>query len=225
VLHGYVQPASYQILAYTTRYADALARAGYLVIHPNLRGYPPSDGGPDRFRVGMAVDTLNLIALVEEQGGHEGLLAEADAESIGVMGHSMGGGIAIRVLTVSPTVNAAVLYGSMSADERLNYERILLWTEGQRGQEELEVPEEDLRRISPVHHLERITAAVSIHHGERDEQVPLEWSEDMAERLRALEKSVEYFTYPGAPHTFRGESDQLFVERMVAFFDQYLKGE
>ena len=37
VLHGYIPPERYYTVAYTARYADALARAGYLVIHPNLR--------------------------------------------------------------------------------------------------------------------------------------------------------------------------------------------
>ncbi len=52
--HGYIEPSQYTTLDYTTRYADALARAGFLVLHPNLRGYAPSDDGPNRFRVGMA---------------------------------------------------------------------------------------------------------------------------------------------------------------------------
>jgi len=45
VLHGYIDLEIYQMLDYTTHYADALASAGYLVLHPNLRGYPPSDEG------------------------------------------------------------------------------------------------------------------------------------------------------------------------------------
>ena len=126
VLHGYIDPDIYTTVAYTTRYADALARAGYIAIHPNLRGFPPSDDGPDPFRTGIAVDVLNLIALVREYGGQPGLLAQADPARIGVWGHSMGGGATIRVITVDPTIQAAVLYGSMSADERQNYERILL---------------------------------------------------------------------------------------------------
>ena len=44
-LHGYIDPAAYNTLDYTTRYADALAGTGYIVLHPNLRGYPPSDQG------------------------------------------------------------------------------------------------------------------------------------------------------------------------------------
>ncbi len=93
VLHGYIDPAVYETLAYTTRYADALARAGYLTIHPNLRGYPPSDDGPNRFHVGMAEDVLNLLAIVRGAAGNDGPLTAADPEAIGIMGHSMGGGI------------------------------------------------------------------------------------------------------------------------------------
>jgi hypothetical protein len=68
-LHGYIDPAVYRTLDYTTPYADILAEAGYMVFHPNLRGYAPSEDGPNLFRVGMAVDVLNLIELIKEQGG------------------------------------------------------------------------------------------------------------------------------------------------------------
>lgn len=224
VLHGYIDPEIYTTLAYSTRYADALARAGYVAIHPNLRNFPPSDEGPDPFRVGLAVDVFNLIALVREHGGEPGPLRRADPERIGVWGHSMGGGISIRVITVDPEIKAAVLYGSMSADEMQNYERILYWSNGERGAEELATPEEDLRRIAPVYHLERIQAAVSIHHSDADATVPLEWSLEMCKRLEALGKTVECFTYQGLPHTFRGEGDQLFMQRYVDFFDRYLRG-
>jgi dipeptidyl aminopeptidase/acylaminoacyl peptidase len=223
VLHGYIDPDVYNTLAYTTRYADSLARAGYLVIHPNLRDYPPSDTGPNSFRVGMAVDVLNLMALVREQGGQPGPLQQADPDAIGLWGHSMGGGITLRVITVDPGVRAAVLYGSMSGDEKTNYERILYWTGGERGLEELDTPDEALRRISPIFYLDRIQAAVSIHHSDADELVPLEWSLDLCERLQGLDKTVECFAYAGLPHTFRGEGDQLFMQRTAAFFDQHLK--
>lgn len=225
VLHGYVDPASYNTLTYTTRYADALARAGYLVIHPNFRNWPPSDSGPEDYRVGQAVDVLNLIALVQKQGGAPGPLAKADPEHIGLWGHSMGGGIAQRVLTVSDDVDAAVLYGAMSGDEALNHQRILYFTDGARGlwDEGEAPPAEALQRISPINYLDRITAAVSIHHGELDEQVPLAWSEDLCRRLQDLPKPVECFTYAGQPHTFVGEGDQLFIQRVQEFFARHLK--
>jgi uncharacterized protein len=223
-LHGYIDPAVYHTLDYTTRYADALARAGYLVLHPNLRGYPPSDSGDNLFRVGMAIDVLNLIALVGEHGGREGALQAADPGRIGLWGHSMGGGIVTRVLTVSDRVQAAVLYGAMSGDEYQNHMAILGWSGGSRGREELTVPAADLARISPVYFFEHIQAAVSIHHGTADGSVPVEWSRQTCDRLIALGKLVECHFYDGLRHTFSGAGDQLFVRRVQDFFATYLSG-
>jgi dipeptidyl aminopeptidase/acylaminoacyl peptidase len=224
--HGYIDPGVYNTLDYTTGYADALARAGYLVIHPNLRGYPPSDDGPNLFRVGMAVDVLNLIAMVKEQGGTAGALTQADPNRIGLWGHSMGGGITTRVMVVSPDVRAVLLYGPMSGDEWKNYERILnYFSNGTRGMEELSAPLEAFKRISPIYYLDRVQAAVSVHHGENDSEVPIEWSLDLCDRLKSLGKSVECFTYPGQGHTFTGDGEQLFIQRMIDFFDRELKNE
>jgi dipeptidyl aminopeptidase/acylaminoacyl peptidase len=221
-VHGYVNPAGYGTLDYTTRYADDLARAGFLVLHPNLRGYWPSDDGPDPVRVGMAVDVLNLVALVRQTGGQPGALELANPDAIGLWGHSMGGGISLRAITVDPAVRAAVLYGAMSGDEQKNYEKIREWSGGQRGGFELSTPAEDLRRIGPVYYLDLIQAAVSIHHGSADDTVPPAWSADLCSQLLTLGKTVECFSYDGQPHTFYGDPDRLFVQRMIAFFDTYL---
>jgi dienelactone hydrolase len=226
VNHGYVDPAVYSTLTYTTHYADALARAGYVAIHPNLRGYPPSDEGPNPLRAGFAVDVLNLIAHVREQAGQPGdPLEQADGDSIGVWGHSMGGGITQRVLVVSPDVDAALLYGSMSGDEQANHDRILYFSGGERGNwEEGEAPSAgELLLLSPANYLDRVRAAVSIHHGALDDQVTLEWSEALCARLRELGKRVECYTYADQPHTFIGDGDALFIRRMIRFFDRNLK--
>ncbi|MDX1616381.1 MAG: alpha/beta fold hydrolase [Candidatus Promineifilaceae bacterium] len=224
VLHGYVDPEAYDTVAYTARYAHSLAEAGYLVIHPNFRNYPPSDSGPDPFRTGYAIDVLNLIAIIREQSQDPlGYLRRADADHIHLWGHSMGGGVALRVITVNPGphVRAAVLYGSMSGDESLNYARIRQWSEGESGAFELAAPAAILREISPIYHLERITAAVAIHHSNADQVVPPEWSADLCQRLQALEHPAECLTYDGLPHTFYGAGERLFMERVVDFFRRY----
>jgi dienelactone hydrolase len=223
-IHGYIDPGIYQTLDYTTHYADALARAGFLVLHPNLRDYPPSDSGENLFRVGMAEDILNLIAIVKETGGKSGALQLANPDEIGLWGHSMGGGITLRVITVSSDVRAAVLYGAMSGDEQQNWEAINQWSNGQRGLAELKVPVSELTGISPINFLDRITAAVSINHGQSDPLVPLKWSLDLCNRLKALGKTVECYTYKNEPHTFTGEGDQLFIQRSIDFFRRELLG-
>lgn len=224
LLHGYIEPARYNTLDYSTTYADSLAQAGYLVLHPNLRGYTPSDDGPNRFRVGYAVDVLNLIALLKDQAGIPGPLELADASRLGLWGHSMGGGVAIRVMVVSQDVDAVVLYGSMSADDLLNYERLnTFFSNGEWGAEELQASPQDFLRISPVNFLPDLAAAVSIHHGSADQAVPPEWSDNLCAWLQDLGKDVECFSYPGQPHTFIDRSDELFRQRVEEFFDRTLK--
>lgn len=222
-IHGYIDPEIYNTFDYTTSYADALGSAGYIVLHVNLRGYGPSDDGDNLFRVGMAIDVLNLIALVKTQSGLAGdPLQNADPSLIGLWGHSMGGGISTRVLTVSNDVKAAVLYAAMSGDEQKNYEAISRWSGDTRGLEELAVPTEELKDISPMYFFGNITAAVSIHHGLADLLVPVEWSMLTCEQLKSLGKTVDCNYYEDMPHTFIGTGDREFIQYTIQFFDQYL---
>ncbi|MHB8625599.1 MAG: alpha/beta hydrolase family protein [Aggregatilineales bacterium] len=218
-LHGYIDPSIYTTLDYTTGYADALARAGYLVLHPDLRNYGPSDKGPNLLRVGFAIDVLNLIAIVRTQGGQPGPLQAANPAAIGLWGHSMGGGISIRVMTVDPQIRAVVLGSPISGDDKLNVAHFL----NRPGQYDANFPDALFLRASPMYFYDRVQAAVSIHQGLADQTVPPAWSADLCARLKALQKSVECFTYPGQPHTFVGAGNQLFIQRMIAFFDTYLQ--
>ncbi len=222
VLHGYVDPVGYQIETYTARYAASFANVGYIVIHPNYRIYPPSDSGANEFRVGFAVDVLNLIADVNAQAGQPGFLQQANPDAVFLWGHSMGGGIALRVITVGADVQGAVLYGAMSGDERRNFERIRdVLSDGQRGNQELTAPEEVLKAISPINYLDRISVPVSIHHGDIDETIPPAWSDELCVLLQSKGKSVECFSYHNMPHTFYGSLDDLLIQRSIEFFQRY----
>jgi dienelactone hydrolase len=118
-VHGYIDPNDYYILDTDFTIENHLAEEGYITIHPTLRNYPPSDSGDNLFRVGDSIDILNLIAIVRDQSGL-GILEKADPTRIGLGGRSMGGGIALRVLTVTRDIKAAYLYAPISGDESLN---------------------------------------------------------------------------------------------------------
>jgi dipeptidyl aminopeptidase/acylaminoacyl peptidase len=218
VLHGYVEPSRYRLLAYTTPYADFLAERGFLVLHPNYRGHPPSEGSPaSGLRHPYAVDVLNLLAEVRK-----GAFPQADPARIALFGHSMGGGVAQVVSLVDPGLKGVVLYASMSGDERLNLERIRYWSQGRRGGELFTLPEEVLKAASPWTYLEELSVPYSVHHGTKDAQVPPEWSFALCRRLKDLGKPVACFAYP-AGHLFRGEADRVFRERALAFLRRALR--
>ncbi len=223
VAHGYIPPDEYVVETYTTRYATALTEAGYFVIHPNFRGFPPSDEGDNPFRIGYAVDLLNLTAIIREQSQDPlGYLRRADAENIHLMGHSMGGGAVLRAITVWPEAfRAAVLYGSMSGDELKNFQQIQVWTNGRGGAFELGAPLSVLEAVSPMSYLDTLPVPVSVHHSNEDATVPVAWSQELCAALEGAGRTVECFFYDGVPHTFLGYADTLFMERMIAFFDRY----
>ena len=218
VLHGHINLDVYRTMDYSSRYADLIARNGYIVIHPNLRNYPPSDNGLDQFYSGSADDVLNLIAIVRKQAGQDGFLAKADASRIGIWGHSMGGGIALRVITLDPGIRAAVLYGAVTGN-------LALRRFGFHGTDQgyVQSHPDEIQLISPSSHYGEIQAAVSIHHGLSDTTVTPQWSKDLCSQLTDLGKNVECFFYPDAPHTFGGEIEQLFNQRTVDFFSKYLR--
>jgi dipeptidyl aminopeptidase/acylaminoacyl peptidase len=220
MFHGYVEPKEYATLDYSVRYADALANAGYIVLHPNLRGYAPSPPANNSLGIGDTIDALNLISLVRQQAGTDGLLKTADKEHIGLWGHSMGGGIVMRVLVIDKEIDAALLYASIHAQEEKN---LTHFEEDGRGYEKPDASSEALVKLSPLIYMDRIAAPVSIHHGENDTVVPPEWSDFLCGYLNELEKNVECQEYPGQPHTFQNNGDTQFIANTIRFFNDYLK--
>lgn len=222
--HGYIAPYQYVTGSDTWRAADILARNGYLTIAPDFRGYARSDPGLNLYRAGFMVDALNAVGSVKS-------LPFADARNIGIWGHSMGGGVATRAMVVSDQIKAAVLYGPVSADfnepryfyafggEGIDkvapdlFDSVYFWTNDKQL----------IHDLSPINFLGNVTAAVSIHQGIADTTTPKEWAEAIRDGLRSAGKNVEFFEYPGQGHAFSGTSWNLFNQRVVKFFDLYLK--
>lgn len=219
--HGYIAPSRYWSGADTWRAADYLARRGYLAIAPDFRGWGGSDSGDNFFRAGLVVDVLNLISSLPT-------LPQADPERVGMWGHSMGAGVTTKAITIDPRIKAAVLYAPVSADDTVVMRR---WGSRMRGgaDDALQRAYRDavrdpdfLRLTSPINHFDFVAAPVQIHQGTADRTTPPEWAEAIRDALQAAGKEVEYFAYPGQGHAFEGQSWNLFMERVAAFFDRHL---
>ncbi len=221
--HGYIPPSRYWSGADTWRTADYLARRGYLTIAPDFRGWGQSDSGDNFFRTGLVIDILNLISSLPS-------LPQADPERVGMWGHSMGGGATTKAITINSRIKAAVLYAPVSADDTVVLRRWGRFTGGgsaddplRRAYREAVRNRDFVRLTSPINYFDFVTAPVQIHQGTADTTTPPKWSEAIRDGLQAAGKEVEYFSYPGQGHAFQGESWSLFMQRVVAFFDRYLK--
>ena len=222
MLHGLGNSGSYNSLSFRSDIADALTRQGFMVIHPVMRGYPPSDSGDNMFRVGMAIDVLNLIALIKTQGGQPGALEKAAPDGIGLLGQSLGGNVALRVLTISPDVKAAVLYSSLSGNELKNSQQLYKISLEPHFQNELNILPSLLLNISPVYYYGNITAPIQLHHGTVDETVPVSWAQETCSLLSAAGKNINCIYHEGEGHVFSNNIKAEFLESMINFYKTYL---
>jgi dipeptidyl aminopeptidase/acylaminoacyl peptidase len=191
------------------------------------------------FGTGQVIDVLNLISSPSS-------VPEADPERVGMWGHSMGGGVTTKALTIDPRIKAAVLYAPVSADDAQVLAR---WGTGCRGGQSdasadecagAEVLTSDiderlhlayrhavsdpqfLYQVSPINYFDSVVAPVQIHIGTQDTTTPPEWSATIHRAFLETGKEVEYFAYPGQGHAFEGEGWRSFIERTAEFFDQHL---
>jgi dipeptidyl aminopeptidase/acylaminoacyl peptidase len=240
--HGYFNRDEYKSGDGTDRIAVVLNHAGYLTLAPDYRSWGGSDVGESFFYSGMVIDVINLLNAIPS-------IPEADTSRIGMLGHSMGGGITTRVLTIDLRVKAAVLYSTTSAD---TIDLVRRWGLGCIG--DVDPPKCDsadiipastpddlvqaylasandlklLEATSPIYSLELVSAPIQIHAGAEDGQdigsTPPDWSQQLYDALLLNGKPAELFIYPGQKHSFVGEGRDLFLQRVVKFFDKWVKG-
>ena len=231
--HGYIDPAVYTNGRGLRREQDYLVRRGYVIVHPDYRNHAQSDldaSSTLKLRLDYAEDAINAVLALRAAS-----LPYVDGNRVGMLGHSMGGGVTLNTLVAQPAlVKAAVLFAPVSADYVDNFNR---WTRGtstpaasrSRQQDQIvaaygspESSPDFWRNVSAISFFDRVGAPVLIHHGTADESVPLEWSERTAAALEASGKEVELQVYPGQPHEFTSAWPTV-MERTAAFFDRYLK--
>src|ERR1700694_5731186 len=108
--HGYIPPTVYRTTERYIAYVDAFARDGYIVFKPDYRGFGSSQGTPVSayYAPDDTVDVLNAVTTLQRY-------PEADANRIGMWGHSMGGNITLRALVIDPRIKVAVIWAGVNA--------------------------------------------------------------------------------------------------------------
>ncbi|MBU2259364.1 alpha/beta fold hydrolase [Patescibacteria group bacterium] len=222
--HGYIAPSVYTNGRGLKREQDYLARQGFAVIHPDYRGYAFSDESPDERMIYDAsleysMDSANAILAVRDAD-----IPNIDAKYVGMLGHSLGGGITLNIAVAHPELlDAIILYASVHSDA---WENFMKWRdrreEGDLTREMMGTREENPEKwdaLSSLTLLDRITSPVLLFHGTNDESVPKEWSDFLAGRLRELDNDVTYIEYEGEKHEFIPKWDD-FMRRTAAFLHE-----
>lgn len=223
--HGHIDTSVYTNGRGLRREQDSLARQGFAVVHSDYRNHAQSDDDPDaeaNVRIGYIEDVINAVIALREAD-----IPSVNAERVGMLGHSMGGGITQAIMVVKPDlIDAAVLYAPVSSDVVDSYDRWLSRDSEnvERIRERHGLPEENptfWEQLSPRTYFDRVTAPAIIFHGTADESCDLAWSYETRDLLRAAGKNVELVEYADEPHEFiHAHAD--FMEKTAAFFEEHL---
>jgi dienelactone hydrolase len=225
--------------------ADRLARAGMSVISFNVSGSGVDDAGdftrPDHFgRNTYTAELEDLHRALDALGS--GQLGVSHPTSIGLLGHSRGGGMAVLETARNQAVRALVSWAAIGTVDRWSSEAKAAWRKrgfvniqnARTGQvmplstailDDIDRSGGGLLHISAA--AKAITVPWLIIHGEADESVD---PDDARALHHAAASGAELVLLPGAGHTFGAthpltqvpEPLEQVMARTVAWFSRYL---
>ncbi len=249
IIHGF---KGFKDWGFWPRTAESLASGGIQALRFNLGGSGVSGSG-DRFddAEGFSTNTYGkeLADIAAAVDFLEASMRErrTDREvSIGLLGHSRGGGMAILHAARDPRIRALVTWSAISRADRFTAEMIDAWERGEtvpvvntRTGQVLRLGRQnyDETRLHP----ERVdilaaAGAVSVPwlivHGEEDSTVPMLEARNLAEANRRGTATARLRSIPGTGHTFDAahpfeDEPAAFAEALretLAWFDSRLPG-
>lgn len=224
-IHGYIPPTQYSTTGNYPTYQARLARSGFITFKPDLRGHGNSEGEAvsGHYSEKYVVDTLYALSYLKNY-------KDVNPNKIGYWGHSNGGEIGLRVIVVSPDIKAASLWAGVVGSYQDMFETynakigFLKNVTSTKLVIENGLPSENpifWNQLDPYAYLEEINIPIQIHHGTKDESVPIELSLSLKKTLEKLNKFVEYYEYIGDNHNISNNVSKAF-QRTIDFYNNNL---
>lgn len=238
ISHGDIPPDQYINTQKYVAHIRSLSTAGYIVFMPDYRGHGESEGKatngystPD-----YTVDVLNAIASLRKH-------PNVNPEKIGLLGHSTGGHISLRIMVVDPNIKAVVIWGGVVG----SYQEMLeIWpTYWETVHKPSPIPDPDnphtnwrtylsetygspnenpekWKEITATTYISDISAALQMHHARDDGWVPVKLSELLHEKMLNKGKHSELYLYESSDHNLFTDYTAA-MNRTTEFLDKYLK--
>lgn len=226
VVHGSVDPAAYVSGGDLLPEQRALLADGFAVLAVDLRGYAGSDpasadaptidpgfGWGTTLDWAMALDVVNALRALRS-----GAVDGVDPERIGLLGHSLGGLLALDAAVIAPgAADLVVALASAPSDfpaaiDTMAQERPDLADDLAQG-----LPPEYWEAVSPRAHFDRVTEPLLMIHGADDDVVPAAWSEQTARAWREAGQPADLVVLPDADHHFAPRRDEAVTLMLAAF--------
>ncbi|MBA3713810.1 MAG: S9 family peptidase [Pyrinomonadaceae bacterium] len=204
---------------------QALLMRGIAVFAPNVRG---SSGFGKKFvnldngalRENGVKDIKATVDFVVKSG-------VANSKRIGIMGGSYGGYMVMAGLTEYPELFAAGanLFGITNFETFFKHTQPWMAAVSKIEYGNPETEAEMLRKLSPIHRIDRIKAPTIVLHGANDTNVPVIEAEQVVENLKRRNVPVEYVLFADEGHGWRKTPNRIrSAVSIVKFFETHLKG-
>jgi dipeptidyl aminopeptidase/acylaminoacyl peptidase len=200
-----------------------LLERGYAVLAPNVRG----STGYGREYAHLDDVRRRMDSVADIRAAVEWLVASgrADPRRIACMGGSYGGFMVLSCVTTYPDLWAAGVDIVGIGNWITMLRNTSAWRRKHRMAEygDPEVDGEFLREISPINHIDRVTAPLMVIHGANDPRVPVSEAEQIVASLKAREQPVTYLRFEDEGHGVVKLENRVHAYPAIAeFLDRYL---
>lgn len=232
VVHGSVNPETYESGGDLLPEQRALLDAGYVVFAPDLRGYAGSDaadtvdspsvdpgfGWTTVLDTGMALDVVNALRVVRS-----GVVAATDPGRVGLLGHSLGGLLVLDAAVIAPGLSDMIVAMSALPSDfpevfaAMSDEQLAELDEGWGANRSPSENPQYWIDISPRTFVDRATEPLLLIHGGDDDTALPQWSVQTAEAWRAAGHEARSLIIEGGDHHFSPHRDEADAAILAAF--------
>ena len=243
ILHGF---KGFKDYAFLPPMGERLARAGFTAVNVSVSGSGVDERGdfnfPERFArntYSRELDDVTAVIAALRAGEFD----TSTPASIGIIGHSRGGGVALCVARETPEIGAVVTWGAIATINRFTDAEMAIWRKAGR----IEVMNARTRQLLPMDHeivddalahrdrfdigaaAATLTRPWLLVHAVHDETVPVAEARELA--ARATDARFESLFTAGGGHTFGAshpwagptpETEQVFGAT-VGFLSRHLR--